>query len=62
MSKWCVDCRYSKEQSYGWLCKRLIGMLSPVTGEPRTLNLSCDKERVDPTGCGPEGKFWEQKT
>lgn len=66
MSKWCVDCRHSEMQTGRWVgswaCRRPIGGLSLVTGEEHKCETSCEFERVDPTGCGPDGKFWEERT
>lgn len=63
MNKWCVDCRHAAqpEGSPYWGCERPIAGISPVTGEPFSLGRWCAYERVDPIGCGPAGKFWEQK-
>jgi hypothetical protein len=60
--KYCKDCRRAVGEGITWVCRRPLGRVSPVTGDTLTLNRWCAYERVDPTGCGPEGAYWEEKT
>jgi hypothetical protein len=66
MSKLCVDCRHIREVrddcAGGRICYRPVGGRSPVDGKTLLLLKPCAWERVDPTGCGPDGKFWEERT
>lgn len=62
MSKWCVDCKYITTGVFDLICRRPIGGVSPVTGKGPVLGQTCERERANPTGCGPDGVYWEQRT
>lgn len=62
MSKYCCDCEHLCGLDVPWQCFRPIGGISPVTGRLAVLRKACREERVDPTGCGLEGKYFEERT
>lgn len=57
--KLCKDCKWFEDRGVGIpsACRREY--IEPVLGSKVTENRNCRIVRVDPTNCGPDGKYWE---
>lgn len=68
MTRFCINCKYvcSTNNSYFCYKKLKTGKISPVTGEELNRDLYgsniCSIQRQHTSECGPEGKFWEEKS
>jgi len=65
MSKFCVNCKFFKQDSSSWVsadygrCTKDVRCVNPVTGA-EDLHF-CSVTRQSFGGCGPSGKWFEPK-